>query len=421
MSDLRVGYGERIITPLAGTDLCGYGFYLDRKAESVLDDLKVRALFLRNGERNLIIVGCDLFGLSVEEADLLRQQVAAEHDVPAPHVLVACTHTHSGPAAQTLLGLGSVDRGFLKKLRTAVLEAAAEAAGDAQFAVFSIAFETLEPLGFNRQAKSFNPIDPVLKAAVFRRKDRTLSFLSYACHPVVLGPQKVVSADWPGAAIREIEKRGDRAVFLQGFCGDIDPVTQMNRWGQGTEDDLRLYGEIVGRRLRKAERYAAFQAEAPLAAVEERLALPLRIYGRPEIERRAKSFEAGFGRFPGAKRFAAEWRRRALERLPLYRRSPRLSGIPLQAVAVGPLRLLAVPGEPFCETGLALRKTWLFLMPVGSANGNVGYIPPRAAYNDTDDYACSRAAMSMTLFPFTSDVERIVTAAARRLLNALDR
>ena len=46
MSSLRVGYGEATITPPLGTDLTGFGFYLDRKAEKILDDLKVRALYL---------------------------------------------------------------------------------------------------------------------------------------------------------------------------------------------------------------------------------------------------------------------------------------------------------------------------------------------------------------------------------------
>jgi hypothetical protein len=56
MNELRVGYGEKVITPPLGIDLCGYGFYLGRKAESVLDDLKARALVLQSGDQSLVLI-----------------------------------------------------------------------------------------------------------------------------------------------------------------------------------------------------------------------------------------------------------------------------------------------------------------------------------------------------------------------------
>jgi hypothetical protein len=50
-SRFSAGYGERLITPPMGVDLSGYGFYLDRKAGAVLDDLKVRAVHLADGRQ----------------------------------------------------------------------------------------------------------------------------------------------------------------------------------------------------------------------------------------------------------------------------------------------------------------------------------------------------------------------------------
>ncbi|MCX8160426.1 MAG: hypothetical protein N3G18_05795 [Candidatus Saccharicenans sp.] len=48
---LLAGYGEEIITPPLGTDLAGFGFYLDRRAIAVKDQLKARALYLENGKK----------------------------------------------------------------------------------------------------------------------------------------------------------------------------------------------------------------------------------------------------------------------------------------------------------------------------------------------------------------------------------
>ena len=128
MSGLRVGYGEKVITPPLGIDLCGYGFYLDRKAESVLDELKARAVFLRSNDQTLILVSADIIGFTVEDADAIRVDIAAAHGIPRASVLLAATHTHSGPATQPLPGLGEVDAAYMKRLRTRIVEAAAGAA-----------------------------------------------------------------------------------------------------------------------------------------------------------------------------------------------------------------------------------------------------------------------------------------------------
>ncbi len=107
MSPLHVGYGERVITPPLGVDLCGYGFYLGRRAESVLDDLKARAVWLESAGQKLVLVGCDVIGFTVEEADSLRAKIASSLGMPRSAVLLAATHTHCGPATQPMPGLGA--------------------------------------------------------------------------------------------------------------------------------------------------------------------------------------------------------------------------------------------------------------------------------------------------------------------------
>jgi hypothetical protein len=413
---LLAGYGERVITPPLGLDLSGYGFYLDRKAASVLDDLKVRVLGLTSGGRTLVLAACDLIGFTVEFSDAVRTDVAAALRVPLSHVLLACTHTHSGPATQPLPGLGEMDPAFMNVVRKRIRGAADDAAADLREAKFAASFNAIEAIGYNRRTNDFRGIDPTLGTAVFRRKDRTIYLFNYACHPVVFGPRTHVSADWPGAVIREIEKGGNRALFLQGFCGDIDPVTQLNRWGEGTVEDLELYGHLLARRLEKAERSADVEPEVPLAAAEWRLVLPLRVYGPREVERVADDFEKSNAHFPGAGRFASAWRTIARKRAASFRKKPYLENVPVQVLSIGRVKLLAFPGEVFCKIGLKLRAFREKLIPVGYANGSIGYIPTRKAFRDPQDYACWYAPMFYQTFPFSEDIEGIFLRAGRRLL-----
>jgi hypothetical protein len=270
VSALRAGYGEATITPPLGTDLTGFGFYLDRKAEIVLDDLKVRALFLDDRKTRLLIISCDLIGLSVARSDRLRRRVAAALGLPEQNILLSCTHTHSGPATESFPGLGRVDRNYLRRLPEAVAEASRAAAASAEEAEFGFDVEAVEPIGFNRRRKNFIEIDPWLKVGVVRQKDRRLFLLNYACHAVTLGPSKEVSADFPGALGRELESGGDRCLFLQGFCGDIDPVVYLNR-RLGRRPPTST--STASPRLEGAQGGGqdAFRAGAPLLAAEKRI------------------------------------------------------------------------------------------------------------------------------------------------------
>jgi len=419
MGVLTAGYGERVITPPLGVDLAGYGFYLDRKTASVLDDLKCRAIYLRSDGGSLLLISCDVIGFTIDDADSIRAAIAGAHGLPREAVLLAATHTHCGPATQPMPGLGDVDPAYMDRLKGLIGEAAAEAVSAPRPAECSYALEAIEPLGYNRRKNDFSGIDPFLKAAIFKTPDRKLYLLSYACHAVVFGRKSHVSADWPGAVVREFEKAGDRALFFQGFCGDVDPVIQMNRWGEGTAGDLLDIADLVRRRLVRAERYAVPQPDPRLAAVEHRIDVPLTVYDKRTIEREAAAFEKNFSQFPGAGRFAQDWRKRALAAAPVRRKSPAIRGVPIQAIAIGGLKLIALPGELFSEIGVKLQKTDAPLVPIGYANGDIGYVPTDKDFRDRADYACYCAPMFYELFPFETGVERTFLKAARRALRSI--
>ena len=419
MSTLRAGYGETIITPPLGTDLTGFGFYLDRKAKSVLDDLKVRALYLNDRKTRLLIISCDLLGLTVSRADRILGQVGAALGLLVQNILLACTHTHSGPATEAMPGLGRVDRDYVRRLPQAIVKAAELAAASGEDAEFGFEMEAAEPIGFNRRRRSFEEIDPWLKMVVLRQKNSRLFLLNYACHAVTLGPTKEISADWPGALVREIESGGDRGLFLQGFCGDIDPVVYLNRRLGATAADLNLYGKVLAARARKALGRAAFVSDVTLSALKRRVRLPLLVPPKGDLKRESGAALESNREFPRVRQIIRNWRERAEKRHAAFRKSPWMEDVPVQAMAVGGLKILGLPGEVFCRYGLTLRRSWPALITAGYANGDVGYLPTRRAYGTPDDYACYFAPKFYALFPFSPAVETILLRESRRLLASL--
>ena len=87
----------------AGTSLAGS--FDDRKACEVHDDLFAHALVLESGARTLAMVSLDLIVLPERHVAAARERIAARAGIPPAAVLIACTHTHSGPATTGLLGV----------------------------------------------------------------------------------------------------------------------------------------------------------------------------------------------------------------------------------------------------------------------------------------------------------------------------
>ncbi len=420
MFDMQVGYGEEIITPSLGTELTGYGYYLERKAEEVADDLKVRAVYIRREREVVILISCDLLSLSLEFADNMRRELSIRHNLPICNILLACTHTHAGPAAHDLPGLGEVDQAYPARVGQAIIKASETAQKDCRPAEMSYSSETVTPIGYNRKNGSFAPIDPVLKTVIFtRRGGKTIYLLSYACHPVVLRQANIVSADWPGALIARIERDGQRGMFLQGFCGDVNPVSR-KRGLRGTTADSQLYGDILYRYIEAAQSRAIAVAAPEMLAVENRIRLPLAIPPYEEIMKQKENLPEYLKKVPLYDRFIDNWIERVKERYEEIRREPFLSNVPVQLIILGEVRILGLPGEVFSAYSLKLaERLRLPLMTVGYSGGNIGYLPTADAYDNATDYACYQAPKFYGLFPFDRELETVLLEECDRIFACL--
>jgi len=416
MSKITAGYGESIITPPLGVELCGYGFYLERRAESVSDDLKARAVCVSADKKTLFLIACDLIGFDAETSDRIRGAIASEHHIPQENVLLACTHTHSGPATASLHGCGEMAPEYVRQLPELIVEAARRAARDRTPCEVTNGSEQSEPIGYNRRFKIFQPIDPTISAVIFERENFPICIFSYACHAVTLGPNTAVSADWPGAAARAMEREGYHCVCFQGFCGDIDPVCNLNKWGGGTPEDLALYGNILKYHLLNITNNNRPEKSPVLAAAERRISLPLAVppdkgaLGKEYRELRSEKNDRSW------EKFADEWRRSTETVLDRFHAHPYLDNVPVQAMRLGKMNLLALPGEIFCEYGLKLRSQFPPFMAIGYANGNTGYWPVKTAFDNAGDYAACLAPKIYGTFPFTSAIEDIISNVCWEIL-----
>ncbi|MFQ5513882.1 MAG: neutral/alkaline non-lysosomal ceramidase N-terminal domain-containing protein [Myxococcota bacterium] len=264
---LLAGAARADITPEPGIELMGYGLRSE-PSRGVHDPLFARALYLAPAEEPgsaQLLVSADLCLLTPLQARELRQRIGAESGLPWTQILLACTHTHSGPET----GLGAEARGRpappgIEKTFAGIVRAALEAPRRARPARVAWARARCA-IGRNRRLRD-GPEDSMFRVLRVEAVDGSplALILHCACHPTVLGHENLeISADWPGVACRLLESEtGSVALFMLGAHADVDPRTRGLK-------DLAIPGQSVGLGFEAVEVLGRELAESALGALAE--------------------------------------------------------------------------------------------------------------------------------------------------------
>src|SRR5262245_16061996 len=391
-SNFLAGAANRSITPRLGEQpVFLAGFQSNRRATAVYSDLYARALALRLDERAFVLVACDLIGLGLPDVQDIRAMLAAR-DVDA-ELVVACTHTHSGPDTIGLWGpdqaISGVSAPYLAAVKQAVVEAAVEALTFCCPVQMRCATSTLP--GYIGNYRTPGLVDDEVAALQFEKPDGEVvaTLLNLACHPeVLMGDSSVISSDYAGAACQATESAaGGMALHVSGALGGmLSPVIEQ-RDSAGVAAMGRAYAAAA----------LAALAQAPLVDVE-----------RLEVRRAAFDLPLDNPIFTRA------------QEIGLVRAHPQQDGhMPTTCVYVdlGPAQIITVPGELLPRLGFELKAA----LPgpcrllVGLADDELGYILPDDEFLAPADYMNPGAQYeeSMSMGPRTGS---LVLAAAKGLI-----
>ena len=350
---LLAGSAKADITPSRPCHLSGYAARI-QPSLGVHDPVHVRAVALSDGTRTAAVVSCDLLGFEVGFSDTLRERVTAE--TPADYCLLACTHTHGGPAPMPLIECGDVDLEWLRGVEGQIVqsvntacEALAPCAALCAYGGADVAMNRRAPIGGRTVLLSTvderpeevppGPVDRTLAVVSLRRPDGlgTATLVNYACHAVCLGhDNRLITADYPGVLVEVLggEESLGMPVFLQGACGNINPAVTHRGF-----DSAQAVGIELAEQAKRAMANPIASGDGPVRFTERRLDLPL--LGVDETV-----------------------------------------SAPVCALACGGFAMVGLPGEVFVELGMQIRSRSPFpvTLVVGYANGDIGYVPTRSAY-----------------------------------------
>lgn len=405
---LRLGVAEVDITPPTGAPMAGY--YTNREATGVHDPLHAKAMVLEQGGVKIAMVACDLVSLPRDLSEEVRRIVTGRIDLPADHIMITSTHSHTSPVILTnpsrynLEGKAkTIAETYTRELPAKIADAII-AANSAMIAVQMRAGVGEESsLGFNRRyfmkdgtvgwnpgklnpkiAKPAGPVDPGLPVLFFETPDESkavATYVNFGLHQDTTGGFQF-SADFSYTLGRVLKfAKGDDffTLFTIGAAGNVNHIDNSRKQAQnGFNEAARIGGVLAGDVLKTIQ--AAPVVEAPALRVSDRIVkIAVPKYTPAEIEE-AKRVQGSFGK-PDAAPFLELVK--AARILELNARQGKPLDAEVQVFTIGDqVAIVGFPGEMFAEFGLSLKQDSPFPVTIVAelANGAYTYIPNRVAY-----------------------------------------
>ena len=340
----------------------------------VHDPLFATAAVISDGDHTVAIVSADgigfnndLLGANIHFTTYVRKLISSRCPIKNENILIASSHIHSTPDTIFSRMINKDDfpcmQSWFKIIAEKIADIVALAQSSMKEASLSCRNSVIDGVSVNRRGGA--AIDNSLTTLMFSLEDaRKIIISHFACHPVIVQAQPYCSADFPGVMRTTVEKAMPESVFLflQGCCGDINPIMG----DTGSFDDVRAIGLALGGEI---------ISQAGLLEISKCKNEPAVVdCVSKSIVLRSKELPKGED--------AAKFKDNADAMLRLSEGEPDyLSEI--QIIRLGNSLILCIEGEPFCEMGVALKhrleKDYVCL-PTGYANGYLGYICPPAAF-----------------------------------------
>ncbi len=482
---LLAGAAAADITPPFPVDLLGY-VRRPLAARSAYEPLLATACVFREDTdgTTVVIIAADVVGLTTPMADRIRARVGELVGCDPAAVLLNSSHTHAAPWPGATIKLGGefdtwtdVELGYWDSIPDRYASVALEALGRLAPARVSGGVGEARGLAVNRRERTsdgrtimgWNPDGVRDDSVVVLRvdgldgaplvTDPIATLVSFACHPVVIGP------DFPGAGpdfvgplrsqIDDLLRPGSVTVFLQGAAGDALPleafrddegaliaadvfgtrlaleavhaIADGDPWA--TEVDRSDWGSVTPIALYR-RRLADEQPNQVIASARRIVALPLADLPsvadleRELVERRADladRHDRGETRTTmNPIRYHISWLETMLAQEAAGGRATAIDG-EIWAARIGDCAIVGAPGEIFGAIGTAVRAQSPAPVTIfaGYSQGSLGYVatPDEYPHGGYEPSVSHRGYGQPA--PFSPEVAGIIERTAADLLQEL--
>jgi hypothetical protein len=385
--ELKAGAAARLLE--ATDDMVIGGHMGPVKAKGQEGELRASAVVIEGPDGGrACLIACDVVILGRDILDDAAQRIAQKTGIPVDRILINATHTHSAPTTATVHGYQR-EEAFTRQVGDKSVEAAVAAFERLRPATLRFRLGEESSVGRNSRlllgdgtifwvgphedaVRPTGPFDPELPVLAFARPGGGLEavLFNHSTHTIGTLQRGVRSPSFYGLAAQELEKqRGGTVLFFEGASGST------HNMDVPTAEALVRIKDAVADALDRAEEHPV----ARVVGVRREITLRLRQFDEAAEDAAVVAYCTKRQPPPGAERTIRIFREMRKKLAP---RQGEAIKTWVQAIVVGDIAIVGVPGELFTLLGQEIKRrspyryTYVFEL----ANDYVGYLPDQKAF-----------------------------------------
>ena len=415
---IRAGFGRADITPEEFGPMGGFGNDNYRICTNVYDHLFGTVIAITDAsDSTVLLISCDMLHTNNQQTAICRQTITAATGIPGDKIMIAATHTHSGPSIN---GDSEFTENYYHFLAEKLSIAAQDALADSRPATIEIARGIAKNMTFDRHyfndkgeyvgngagqpleslaAHVAIPDEQMQFIRFLREGARDILLMNWQAHVTFVGGPETdtnMSADYVGVLRDQIEGRtGCRFAFFQGACGNLTPGSKMT------------YEQPYTRTLNPRKRYIPYGkmlADMALQAIENMTEVKAGPVKTQRLQYQAVVDHTDDYRLENANLYwnkYYEWtpeeRKEYAQKFGFRGRlhagaiknrakAGQLQPMELNVVTVGDISFATAPYEMFCSNGMYIKENTPFEMTfvMGYCNGSFSYLADKQEFQYGD-------------------------------------
>ena len=415
---LKAGFSRVNITPSMGIPMLGY--YIERRAEGVLDELEVNDLALSINDELVILVSVDICELEEFLVENIEREICSSLKVKKEQIFLHTTHTHTGPGKSLTYGYDdkllseyfvALSHKITDAVRLAIADLKPARVGFGRGIAPKVAFirrflmkdgtvETNPGVDNPNILRPLSDVDDRVEVLRIDRDDDSIVVINFGLHPDTVGGSKI-SGDWPNFARYYVEKTidGTKCIFFNGAQGDVNHVNVRPTGGdfnglikdfdgcsRGYEHAKHIGRVVAGAVLQAYDKVNYVEVDS-LKSIRKTIHVPSNMPTKEQLkvaleyDRLHKEGRDDMIPYKGMMltTIVAE-----ASRMVSLQNGPTTFPVTLSIVKIGKLAFVGCQGEPFTDVGRLLKDIKGFdkIFPCCLVNGGEGYYPTAKAYEE---------------------------------------